>query len=287
MPPGATDCHMHVFGPASRYPWAARRLYTPPDASVAQYRAMCRMVGLDRVVLVQPSVYASDNAAMLDAMHEIGTARCRGIAAIGAETPDHALQRMHAAGIRGARLSITAMPLTEAERAGAAVLELGRRIAPLGWHLQLIARIAMIGALAKHLRGLPVPPVIDHMGLPSAHLGLRQEGFPALLDLLRDGSCWVKLSGGYRVVAEGAPPAGATPFARALAEANPRQVVWGSDWPHPGHAPGRHAGPADGHFEDLDAGALLDLLADAGADAAARRAVLVDNPARLYGFDPE
>jgi predicted TIM-barrel fold metal-dependent hydrolase len=284
LPAGATDCHMHVFGPVARYPWAPRRLYTPPDASIEQYTAMCAQVGLQRVVLVQPSVYGTDNRAMLDAMRGLGPLRCRGVAVIDASTPDADLHMMQEAGVRGARLSLTALDVAEVARAREAVLPLAGRLASLGWHLQLILRAPMLGALASDFARLPVSVVIDHMGLPEAGRGLGQAGFGALLELLREGHCWVKLSAAYRLAGEGGDLGGATTYARALAEANPRQVVWGTDWPHPGHRLVAGNAPADGHFEDLDIGALLDLLHGSLPDEAAWRAVLVDNPARLYGF---
>jgi predicted TIM-barrel fold metal-dependent hydrolase len=282
MPSGATDCHMHVFGPAERYPWAARRLYTPPDATLPQYLAMSGQTGLERVVLVQPSVYGTDNRALLDAMRQLGPERCRGVAVIGARTSQPELEELALAGVRGARLSITGRG-ADVAGARAAVLALADRLAPLGWHLQLIAKAAMIDALAGDLARLPVPLVIDHMGLPFSRLGVTQDGFVALLGLLRAGRCWVKLSAPYRVVGDGEAPAGASPFARGLAEANPERVVWGTDWPHPGHHHGGET-PVPGYFEDFDVGVLLDWLRDACGTEAALHAALVTNPARLYGF---
>ncbi len=271
LPPGACDCHVHVFGPSARYPFAADRAYTPPEASFRSYQRVMRDLGLTRAVLVQPSVYGTDNRAMLDAMRHGGPA-VRGVAVIGA--PDDCgadgLAALDAAGVRGVRMN-TLFPGPE----GSDDLdELAARIAPFGWHLQVLIDVAETTGLAKRLGSLPVATVIDHLGHMPAALGRDHPGFQDLLALLREGRCWVKLSAPYRLSGRRGPPYDdVRPFAEAVLEAAPDRVVWGSDWPHPAiEGPRPH--PAT----------LLDPLFDWVDDADLRRRVLVDNPVHLYGF---
>lgn len=282
QPPGACDCHMHVFGPFDRFPLAAERSYTPPEASLAEYRQLQRQTGLERVVFVQPSVYGTDNRCMLAAMEELGPS-CRGVAVIDPTIDDAELTRFHAAGVRGVRVNIGPRGADDAAATAQRLERIAARIQPLGWHLQIFAPIALIGMLAETLGRLPVALVIDHVGLPQAARGLEQPGFAALLALVAAGRCWVKLSGYYRVADDDTMPA-ALPFARALASAAPDRMVWGSDWPHTGSH--RHEAGAARMigYRDLDSGDLLDLLRESVPDATVLRQVLVDNPARLYGF---
>jgi 2-pyrone-4,6-dicarboxylate lactonase len=270
FPPGATDCHAHVFGPAARYPWSPARGYTPPDCLLADYRHMLATIGCERAVLVQPSVYGTDNRAHLDALAEAGPA-FRMVAVPAPDAPQAELERMAAAGVRGVRFNLVS-------RGGGSLdgLEsMARRLAPLGWHIQLFAGPETLARIEPALAALPVPVVIDHMGHVTTDLGLDNPGFQALLRLLRGGNAWVKLSGAYRTSCEPrAPYRDVVPYAQALIEAGPERCVWGSDWPHPMHN-GRPM-PNDGD--------LADLLADWAPDPAVRRRILVDNPARLYGF---
>ena len=297
MPPGAVDTHMHVVGPEDRYPWNPDRSYTPPDASLQQYRDMCRQTGLERVVLVQPSIYGTDNRAMIDGLNALGSVQARGVAAIDPRIPEADLLAMHDVGVRGVRIGLLDGSTAGLSSARNALASLARRIKPLGWHIQIISAIGIVGALAADFGpsgSVGVPVVIDHLGMPEAALGLEQPGFEELVNALGDGRCWVKLSGFYRVAGQSAPPEAALPYARALAKANPDQVLWGSDWPHMDwpnaghHVIARVAGhgPFPAFFRDLDVGGLLGLLREAVSDDAGMRRVLVDNPARLYGFRP-
>jgi predicted TIM-barrel fold metal-dependent hydrolase len=270
LPPGATDCHAHVFGPASRYPYAEGRRYTPPDCSLAAYRHMLATIGCERAVLVQPSVYGTDNRAHLDALAEAGPA-FRMVAVVAPDAPPAELERMHAAGVRGVRVNV----LSGLGLALDVLEPLGRRLAPLGWHLQAFLDAEAIAAYEPALAALPCPLVIDHMGHFSMEAGLGQPGFQALLRLLRGGNTWVKLSGAYRLSRQPTPPfSDVVPYARALIEAAPERCVWGSDWPHP-----MVNGPPMPNDGDL-----VDLLADWAPDEAQRQRILVDNPAKLYGF---
>jgi predicted TIM-barrel fold metal-dependent hydrolase len=271
LPPGACDCHVHVFGPSARYPFAADRTYTPPEASFRSYQAVMRDLGLTRAVLVQPSVYGTDNRAMLDALSQDGP-NLRGVAVIGApdDCGEDDLAALDAAGVRGVRINHL-FPAAE----GTDNLDaLAARIAPFGWHLQVLIDVAETTGLAKRLGSLPVATVIDHLGHMPAALGSDHPGFQDLLALLREGRSWVKLSAPYRLSARSGPPYDdVRPFAEAVLEAAPDRVVWGSDWPHPAiEGPRPH--PAT----------LLDPLFDWVDDADLRRRVLVENPVRLYGF---
>ncbi len=283
-PPLSCDCHMHVFASAARYPFAERRSYTPPEATLEDYLALHRPLGLVRVVIVQPSVYGSDNRATLEALARLGAAG-RAVVVVDPETPRAELAALGRTGVRGIRVNLATHGGTAAAEARALICRMAERVAPLGWHLQLFLEPDLIAVLAETLATLPTEVVIDHMGLPDAAAGVAQPGFAALLALLRGGRTWVKLSGADRIAGSDETFAAAAPFARALIAARPDRLVWGSDWPHTGRR--------DGSTPDvarilpnraLDEGKLLGLLAAWGADEAARRRILVDNPARLYEF---
>ncbi|MCC7428430.1 MAG: amidohydrolase family protein [Alphaproteobacteria bacterium] len=285
MPAGATDSHMHVFGPFDLFPLAAKRSYTPAPALTADYRALQRQIGLSRVVFVQPSAYGTDNRCTLDAMAAIGPA-ARGVVVIEDSLGEAELAAMHKAGVRGVRINILSVGASSAEALTARLRATAARLAPFGWHIQLFASIGLIAAVMPIALGLPVPVVVDHMGMPDGQGPADQPGFGVLLEALGSGRIWVKLSGSCRVDTGPPPHQRALPFARALAAARPDRMVWGSDWPHigvhGGKAVGGEAPPVP--YRDLDNGALLDELATWVPEAARRNLILVDNPARLYGF---
>jgi predicted TIM-barrel fold metal-dependent hydrolase len=268
-PPGATDCHCHVFGPFDRYPLSPGRSYTPPEASVAAYLEMLDTIGLSRTVIVQPSIYGTENAVTLNAVEAIGLDRARAVVVVDENAGAAELEAMAARGARGVRFNAVSgngVPMEQFER-------LVERIAPLGWHVQLYAHAAEMVELEPVLRRLPVPLVVDHMGgVKAAAGGVENPGFRALLRLL-EGGAWAKLCG-YRS-SSGPPYADVAPMARALLSAAPERCVWGTDWPHPS---------LRDPLEVPDDGELLDTLGAWAPDDATRRAVLVDNPARLYGF---
>jgi 2-pyrone-4,6-dicarboxylate lactonase len=269
-PPGACDAHCHVFGPAERFPFSPDRRYTPPDAGVDDLRRLHDRLGLDRAVIVQASCHGTDNAALLDALRR-GEGRYAGVAMIDDGTTDAEVDDLHAAGVRGTRVNFVAhlggAPDTPAfERTVA-------RAAARGWHIVVHLDAADLPRYADLLAGLPCAFVIDHMARVDAAAGLDQPPFRALLDLLADERCWVKVSGAERLTADGPPPYDdVVPYARAIVAAAPDRVLWGTDWPHPNvrHMP--------------DDGDLVDLVADFAPDEAVRHRILVDNPARLYDF---
>ena len=283
VPPAACDCHMHVFGPPDRYPGISGHSYAPREAPLSAWRSMAKCIGLQRVVVVQPSCYGTDNACLVAVLHELGGC-ARGVAVIAVATPPSALQALHDAGVRGVRLNAKSIGNRDAAGLRRLMLATAEQVAPLGWHVQVYADLAVLAQVTDSIRAAAAPIVLDHMGGASAADGA--EALRPLLGLLSDGCCWVKLSGAYRVSQRASDFSDATPIARMLIQANPRRVVWGSDWPHTGLHAGR---PQQGTvpmitFRDLDDSMLVDLLAEQAGDPATFRRILVDNPGRLYGF---
>ena len=275
LPPAACDTHAHVFGPAARFPFAADRSYTPPDAPLEKYLAMLDTLGFARGVLVQGSAHGADNSAMLDAL-----ARCperlRGVAVADRDVPPAELRRWHALGVRGLRFNHFFRD-GQLHYRGGVTLETARMLAPLmkelGWHLQLWIDVKDLPETIPILQSLELPVVIDHMGRTDARAGTATAGFQSLLRLLGAGGCWVKLSGPHRISRNAPDYPDAQPFQQALVAENPEQLIWGGDWPHPRMD---DAMPEVGH--------LLDLFQEWTPDAAIRRRILAANPARLYGF---
>jgi len=267
VPPGACDCHAHVFGD-SRYPMLATRGYTPPKADLAMYRAMLAGLGFERMVLVQPSVYGTDNRCMLDALDSIKDDSARGVAVVGSSVTAEELKAMDAVGVRGLRFNA----LTPGGTAMAELPDLASRIADLGWHIQLWVTSETVAQLAPVLRALPVDIVLDHMAPLSVDPALMASQFELLQRLLEGGRTWVKLSA-YRASEEGYPYNDVRVPLKRLIDGWHERCVWGSDWPHPMLAD--HM-PYDSE--------LLDLLDSCIDHVDVRHNILVDNPARLYGF---
>ena len=283
MPAMACDCHTHVFGPVAKYPLAASRVYTPAEASVADLLAHQRHLQLGRVVIVQPSPYAADNACTVDALLEIGE-RARGVAVIDEATTDAELHAMHQAGVRGVRLNLETGGIHDPAFAARQLHWASARVAALGWHVQLYTRLALVAALRDVIASLPVPVVLDHFAGARAALGIGQAHFDPLLELLGAGKVWVKLSAPQRI-SSAADCQDAAAIALALAGANPDRLLWGSDWPHPGARPGvPRSVAAIEAFNPVNDGRALNRLADWLADEATLRKILVDNPAALYDF---
>jgi predicted TIM-barrel fold metal-dependent hydrolase len=282
-PPGACDCHTHVFGPAASYPFDAGRTYTPGDASIEDLLAMHALMGIQRVVIVHPSPYGSDNRCSVDAVRQIGE-NARGVAVIDAATDDAALRDMHQAGIRGVRVNLQTFGNPDPDTAYAMLSWASRRVAELGWHVQVYTDLPLIAALSARLPGLPTPVVIDHFGRAMAADGPSQPGFDRLLALLDSGRVYIKISAPHRISKQ-PNYADAAPIARALIAANPDRLVWATDWPHPGARPGipRSIDEIE-PFRGEDDGAALDRLAGWAGDADTLKRILVDNPARLYDF---
>jgi predicted TIM-barrel fold metal-dependent hydrolase len=281
LPPGATDCHTHVFGPQARYPFDPARTYTPGEASTEQLLAHQQDLGLARVVIVQPSPYGTDNACTLQAVRQIGP-QARAVAVIDPALPSAALHALHEHGVRGIRLNLETSGRSDPDTAKPLLQQAAGHIAALGWHVQVYTSLKVIAALHDTIAALPVPLVIDHFGRAMAAAGPTQPGFEALLNLVRSGKAYVKLSAAHRI----APlPDDAAPMAKTLIAANPARMLWGSDWPHCGTPAGIPRDPARLEpFNDIDDHAALARLRHWSQDEATFQAILVDNPAHLYGF---
>ena len=283
VPPGACDCHVHVFGSAEEFPFVASRGYTPPPASADDLLKLQNALGLSRVVIVQPSVYGTDNSCTLDGIRRLGLERARGVAVIDDKTTDAALKEMHAAGIRGVRVNLETGGVSDPAISRRDLRAAIERVAPLGWHVQVYTRLSVVEAVQDDVMQAAVPVVFDHFGGAQAAGGVDQPGFAALLALVGSGKAYVKVSGHYRSSTKAPAFDDVAPLARALIAANPERILWGTDWPHPHHAdPGKEMEPTPSF--DIDDGLALAQLPRWAPTAATRRKILVDNPARLYGF---
>lgn len=268
LPPGATDCHAHVFGRRDQYGYAADRLYTPPPVFLKDYLEMLDALGVARAVIVQSGVHGTNNDVVVDAIAQ-SNGRLKAIALIDEHITDAELARLAAAGVRGFRANLVARTGVQFDGAR----KLAQRVAPFGWYVQFLLDIENFPDLDRVLAGFPVEVMIDHMGRPDTRGGTAAPGFQALIRFLGSGRGWAKLSAPYRTSAQPFPYADITPFAHALVAAAPDRLVWGSDWPHVMLDP-----PVP------NTGDLCSLLAAWVPDAATRNKILVENPARLYGF---
>jgi predicted TIM-barrel fold metal-dependent hydrolase len=271
LPPGACDAHCHIFGPAHRFPYAEGRTDTQPDAPVENFRKLQHALGFERAVIVQAGCHGTDNAAMLDAI-STSDGRYRGIAVINDGFTDAEVEALHDGGVRGVRFSFARHLGRDPDFD--AVKRTAARIGPLGWHLVFFLEPEIIVEFADILPTFALPVVIDHMGRARTGGGLDQEAFRLLLGFIRGEDFWVKISGAERNSTAGPPYTDAIPFAQALIDAAPDRILWGTDWPHP-----NTAGPMPND------GDLVDLFARYAPDAAMRKRILVDNPARLFVFD--
>ena len=284
VPAGACDCHTHIHGDPEKFPFFAGRTYTPELASPEEMTALHKALHIDRVVIVTPSVYGPDNSATLFGMKARG-ATARGVAVIDGKTAESDLDAMNQAGIRGIRLNLATDgvndPAVGRSRFQAAVERLKSR----NWHVQLFTGLTMISAIKDLVASAPVPVVFDHFGGARAELGPEQPGFADLTELVRSGKAYVKISGAYRASKLAPDYPDAAPLARSLIAANSDRIVWGTDWPHPDSVTPSGKNPTDvTPLLQIDDGRLLNQLPVWAPDAAIRKKILVDNPARLYGF---
>jgi 2-pyrone-4,6-dicarboxylate lactonase len=268
LPPGSCDSHFHVF--EAGYPHVPEPLYTFPDATLDQYRRMARLLGLERMVLVQPTFYRTDNRLTLDVLSRLGPV-CRAVVQIEEDFPDAELDRYHELGVRAIRLDLFERRAWPIEELVAYIRRMAARARPRAWHLQFYSPGTVIRDLLPFLSNLEDRFVIDHMGYMLEADGLTDADFDRLLDVLAHGNCWVKLSGPYRI-AKSKPLSSVEPIARALVAARPDRLIWGSDWPH----------LPDGQ---RDTGELLNLLPDWAPSARDRRRILVESPDALFFAD--
>jgi predicted TIM-barrel fold metal-dependent hydrolase len=282
VPRGACDCHTHIHGDPAKFPFFPGRVYTPEMALPEEMAALHQALRMQRVVIVTPSVYGTDNSATLYGMKARG-ADARGVAVIDDKTPENELDAMARAGVCGIRLNLATGGASDPAAGRLRFERAVERVKGRNWHVQLYTNLATISAIRDLLAVSPVPVVFDHFGGARAELGPQQPGFAELLDLVRSGRVYVKISGAYRS-SKLAPDYGdVAPLAQALIAANPERIVWGTDWPHPNSASGRKATELTPLFQ-IDDGRLLNQLPVWAPDAATRSKILVDNPARLYRF---
>ncbi|HEY4140830.1 MAG TPA: amidohydrolase family protein [Pseudolabrys sp.] len=280
VPKGACDCHVHIFGPDDKFPFSPDRAYTPPNALIADLDVLHSALHIDRVVVVHPSPYGADNACTVDAVRRMG-ARARGVAVINDKTSDAELDAMHEAGIRGVRVNLESAGEQDPAKAGQQLQTASARVARLGWHVQTYTNLRVLQPLTGAILKMPTPLVVDHFGLAQAADGTGQPGFSELLSLLRGGKIYVKISAAYRISTVPGH-ADVAPIARAIIDANPDNVVWGTDWPHPGGS--RRDPMAIEPYRPIDNGAAINRLASWTKSDTELRKILVDNPARLYQF---
>ncbi|WP_456738135.1 MULTISPECIES: amidohydrolase family protein [unclassified Bradyrhizobium] len=284
MPAHACDCHTHIHGDVEQFPFFAGRVYTPGPASPEEMAALHKALHIERVVIVTPSVYGTDNSASLFGIKARG-ATARGVAVIDDNTTEAQLDAMHADGFRGIRINLATDGINNPDVGRARFTAAVERMTARGWHVQLYTTPAMISAIKDLVLASPVHAVFDHFGgLEAAH-GLAQPGFADLIALVKSGKAYVKISGAYRSSHLAPDYQDMAPYARALIAANPDRIVWGTDWPHPDSAQveGRKATDI-APFHQIDDGRLLNQLPVWAPDADVRKKILVDNPARLYEF---
>lgn len=271
LPPLACDAHCHIFGPAAKYPYAPDRSYTPPDAPLEDFRALHAKLGVQRAVIVNASVHGTDNRVALDAVAQSGGAY-RAVANIDDGITERGLRELQDGGVRGCRFNfVRHLGGVPDKRVFDRVIAM---VAPLDWHIDLHFDAIDLPDYADMLARLPLNYTIDHMGRVRAFDGLHQRPFRTLIDLMqRDEKCWVKVCGAERVSSAGSPFVDAVPFARKIVETAPDRVIWGTDWPHPNVK----MMPNDGD--------LVDLIPLFAPEPELQQKLLVDNPARLFGFD--
>ena len=284
VPAGACDCHTHIHGDPEKFPYFPGRAYTPEMALPEEMAALHKALHIQRVVIVTPSVYGTDNSATLYGMKARGS-DARGIAVIDDKTPESELDAMGRAGVRGIRLNLATAGISDPSLIRQRFQIAAERVKRRGWHVQIFTDASSISASKDLVAASPVPVVFDHFGGAKAELGMQQPGFPELVELVRSGKAYVKISGAYRASKLAPDYRDVVPLAKALIAANPDRVVWGTDWPHPSGAtpPGRKPTDVTPMFQ-IDDGRLLNQLAVWAPDAAIRKKILVDNPAQLYRF---
>ena len=281
VPPGACDCHTHIHGDPKVYPMFAGRTYTPEPALPEEMARLHKALHMQRVVVVTPSIYGTDNTSSLYGMRARG-ANARGVAVIDHRTTESELDTMGQLGVRGIRLNLATGGVNDPAVGRQRLQAAFARMQPRNWHVQMYTNLAMISGIKDVVAAAPVPVVFDHFGGAQAALGTQQKGFSDLVELVRSGKAYVKISAAYRSSKNGPDFADVTPLAQALIGANPDRILWGTDWPHPNGA----GGSVDriSPFFDIDDGRLLNQLPVWAPDAAVRKKILVDNPARLYQF---
>lgn len=271
LPARACDSHFHIFGPAEKFPFAPDRSYTPADASFEMLRALHERLGIQRGVIVQPNCHGYDMSATIDGLRR-GKGQYRAVALVPSDVDMAELRQLDREGVRGVRFNF--MPHLAGGPGVDDMLSMARKIASLGWHLCIHTNGATLPGLLPCLKDLPVPYVIDHMGRVDVDQGVEGEAFQALLTLRNAPQAWVKVSGVDRLAGGAAPYTTGHQFVRALLDAMPERILWGTDWPHP-----NVAGPIP------DDAQLLEIFCALCPDEGLREQILVTNPHTLYRFE--
>src|ERR1700733_9648064 len=284
VPAGAVDTHTHIHGDPAKFPFFAGRVYTPEPASPEEMAALHKALHIQRVVIVTPSVYGTDNSATLYGMKARGN-DARGVAVIDDKTTESELDALGKAGIRGIRINLATNGVSDPNIGRMRLEKAIERMKSRGWHIQVYADTPVVSAVKDLVAAAPMPVVFDHFGGAQADLGLEQPGFADLLALVKSGKAYAKISGAYRVSKLAPDYPDAAPLARALIAANADRIIWGTDWPHPNSTtpPGKKPTELTPLYQ-IDDGRLFNQLPVWAPDAAIRKTILVDNPARLYGF---
>ena len=269
-PPGACDTHMHFYGPTDQYPLASTATFAPPLATVEDYRTLQKRLGLDRVVIVQPSGYGFDNSCLFDALKQFGN-DARGVVVVDKNVTDEELQKLTDLSVCGIRFFMFPGGVLPWE----VLDDMAARVNDFGWHVQLQLDGRELPDHIDQIRNLPGKLVIDHVGKFIEPVPTSDPAFKLLLRLVEDGRCWIKLAAPYETSKVGPPLFNDVGLlAKALVRAAPERMLWASNWPHPS----AHENPPDDVM-------LLDLLLDWAEDETTREKILVDNPAEFYGFD--
>ena len=282
VPKGACDSHTHIFGDQARFPLAASRVYTPERASIPEMRRLHKVLHTERVVIVTPSIYGTDNSCSLDAIKQLGPG-ARGVAVIGEKTPNSALDDMYRRGMRAIRINLETAGQSDPELARRSFQAAVERVKNTKWHVQLYTRLSVIEAIKEQVAAAAVPVVFDHFGGAQAALGVGQPGFGTLLNLVKTGKAYVKVSAPYRSSTQAPDYPDVAPLAKALVAANPERVLWGTDWPHPQQIAGRAVSDVTPLYQ-IDDGRVFNLFAEWVPDAAQRKTILVENSAKLFGY---
>jgi predicted TIM-barrel fold metal-dependent hydrolase len=282
VPKGACDSHTHIFGDPARFPLASSRAYTPELASIPEMRELHRALHTERVVIVNPSIYGADNSCSLDAIKQLGRG-ARGVAVIDDKTPNSALDEMYSGGMRAIRINLETAGQFDPAFSRRSFQTAIERVKNSKWHVQLYTRLSVIEAIKDQVAAAPVPVVFDHFGGAQGALGVGQPGFGTLLNLVRTGKAYVKVSAPYRSSMRAPSYPDVAPLAKALVAANPERILWGSDWPHPQQIAGRKITDVTPLYQ-IDDGRVFNLFAEWVPDAAQRKTILVDTPAKLFGY---
>jgi predicted TIM-barrel fold metal-dependent hydrolase len=282
VPAGACDCHIHVIGPQAKYPMAADRVYTPPECGVPQLRAHLKQLNLSRVVLIQPSFYGTDNTFQLLSAKEIGNS-ARVVIVIDEKTTDKEIANMVKMGARGVRMNLSTGGIFDPDVARKQMLTLANRVKDFKLHIQVYSSAKVIAALSDTIQNLPVPVVLDHFASIKATDFQKQAELPAIMDLVKSGNVYVKLSGIYRISKAEPDYAEVKDLAQLFIQTNSDRMVWASDWPHTNTIPGIPATQVT-PYRIVNDVRVLDLLPEWAPNRQDLVKILVSNPARLYDF---